>query len=165
MPYRIFQYPLPAPPLLEDLNTYLAAHRVVAVEQQMVPVAGGTLLVFIVQTVAGSPLEGTVRSGGGKPDFRQLLSPTEFTLFDRLRQERKSWAEAEGVPVYTIFSNAQLAEMVQSRASTQADLAKIEGVGPARLEKYGDRLLELLQALAVPPSDPPRPPPPPEAVL
>jgi hypothetical protein len=40
------------------------------------------------------------------------------------------------VPVYTIFTNEQLAQMVQSRATTKAALEKIAGVGDARIEKY-----------------------------
>ena len=57
---------------------------------------------------------------------------------------RKEIAQAEGVPVYTIFTNEQLAQMVQSRATTKAALEKIAGVGDARIEKYGARMLEVL---------------------
>lgn len=31
MVFRVFQYPLPAPPELEDLNAWLSTHRVVVV--------------------------------------------------------------------------------------------------------------------------------------
>ena len=57
---------------------------------------------------------------------------------------RKEIAQVEGVPVYTIFTNEQLAQMVQSRATTKAALEKIAGVGDARIEKYGGRMLEVL---------------------
>ena len=57
-------------------------------------------------------------------------------------------AETEAVPIYTIFSNAQLAEMVKRRVQTAADLGRIEGIGKARLEKYGARLLAILSDLA-----------------
>jgi hypothetical protein len=53
MTYRLFQYPLPGPPELEDLNSYLASHRVAAVTQHLVQTASGAMLVFIVQTVQG----------------------------------------------------------------------------------------------------------------
>jgi superfamily II DNA helicase RecQ len=48
------------------------------------------------------------------------------------------------VPVYTIFTNEQLAQMVQVRATTKAALEKIAGVGDARIEKYGSRMLDVL---------------------
>ena len=72
------------------------------------------------------------------------MSPTDFAVFARLRDLRKEIAQAEAVPVYTIFTNEQLAQMVQTRTTTKAALEKIAGVGDARIDKYGARLLELL---------------------
>ena len=63
----------------------------------------------------------------------------------KLRDVRKSIAQADAVPVYTIFTNEQLARMVQSRATTRAALEEIAGVGDARIEKYGAKVLELLK--------------------
>ena len=48
------------------------------------------------------------------------------------------------MPVYTIFTNEQLAQMVTEAGATKAALEKIAGVGDARVEKYGPRFLELL---------------------
>lgn len=39
--------------------------------------------------------------------------------------------------VYTIFTNEQLAAMVQAKAVDRAALEKIAGVGDSRIEKYG----------------------------
>ena len=46
-------------------------------------------------------------------------------------------AKDEAVPVYMVFTNEQLAQMVRRRPS-KADLDKIAGVGEARIQKYGD---------------------------
>ena len=43
------------------------------------------------------------------------------------------------------LTNEQLAEMVTRRTLTQTDLASIEGIGKARLEKYGTAFLNLLK--------------------
>ena len=48
----------------------------------------------------------------GKPpevDYREVLKPEEFEMFSRLREWRKALAEKEGVPVYTLLTNEQLA--------------------------------------------------------
>ncbi|HEY3856314.1 MAG TPA: HRDC domain-containing protein [Verrucomicrobiae bacterium] len=146
MNYRLFQYPLPAPPELEDLNTFLRAQRVAAVTHHLAPTAGGTMLVFIVETVGDS--SGRPNSPlPPKTDYRDQLSSAEFSIFSQLRDERKKWANAEGVPVYVVFTNEQLAEMVKRRVRSAAELGKIDGIGPARLEKYGVRLLALLAEL------------------
>ena len=46
------------------------------------------------------------------------------------------------MPVYGVFMNEQLAEMVRQRTGTKAALKGIEGVGEARVEKYGAAVLE-----------------------
>jgi superfamily II DNA helicase RecQ len=142
MIYRLFQYMLPTVPELEDLNSFLRAQRVAAATHHLVPVAGGTMLVFVVETV------GPVAGGPDlKIDYRERFNPEEFAVFSRLREERKKWAAEEGTPVYVVFTNAQLAEMVTRRARSGAELRQIEGVGEARLQKYGARLVELLAGL------------------
>ncbi|MCB1227626.1 MAG: HRDC domain-containing protein [Verrucomicrobiales bacterium] len=141
MPFRLFQYPLPAPPELDDLNAYLDSHRIAAVSHHLASGPLGPMLVFVVQTVAG---------GGRRPgktekiDYREVLNAEDFARFSRLREIRKQAAEAEGVPAYAVFTNAQLAEMVQKRCRSLADLEQIEGVGKARVERHGAGILETL---------------------
>ena len=66
-------------------------------------------------------------------------------MYAKLREVRKQIAQAQAVPVYTIFTNDQLAQMVQARVTTKASLEQVVGVGEARIEKYGGRVLEFLQ--------------------
>jgi superfamily II DNA helicase RecQ len=83
-------------------------------------------------------------------DYKEVLKPEEFEVFSRLREWRKGVAEKEGVPVYVVLSNEQLAEMVRQRVASQAQLGQIEGVGDARVEKYGAAVLERLVFNPVP---------------
>jgi superfamily II DNA helicase RecQ len=80
-------------------------------------------------------------------DYREILNPDDFAQFAQLRELRKEVAQAEAVPVYTIFTNEQLAQMVEAKARTRADLERIAGVGDARIEKYGPRFLQVLQRI------------------
>ena len=59
-------------------------------------------------------------------------------------------AEKEGVPVYVIFSNEQLADLVKRRVGTKAGMKETEGVGEARVEKYGAAVLERMVFNPVP---------------
>jgi superfamily II DNA helicase RecQ len=43
--------------------------------------------------------------------------------------------------VYAVFSNEQLAQIVSRQCQSLADLAQIEGVGQARVDKYGSAIL------------------------
>jgi superfamily II DNA helicase RecQ len=65
-------------------------------------------------------------------------------MFSKLRDLRKEIAQAEGVPVYTVFNNEQLAQIVQRKARSKADFETIFGVGDARITKYGDHFVEFL---------------------
>ena len=46
--------------------------------------------------------------------------------------------DEDGVPVCTIFTNAQMAEIVKKKVKTLAELGNVEGVGTSRIEKYGE---------------------------
>ncbi|MCP5024184.1 MAG: hypothetical protein GY930_20745 [bacterium] len=142
MNYRLFQYPLPAPEELEDLNAFLASHKVASVSHHVATANGASMLLFVVQTLASSAP--TAPSKAPKVDYKNELSEQDFALFSRLREERKKIAGIEGVPVYAIFTNAQLAAMARDGAKTSADIAKIPGVGEARVENYAQRLLAIL---------------------
>jgi ATP-dependent DNA helicase RecQ len=67
--------------------------------------------------------------------------------FESLRAVRRRLADDAGVPAYLVFSDATLAEMIEHRPSTPAELLDISGVGPKKLETYGQVFLEALQSL------------------
>ena len=48
-----------------------------------------------------------------------------------------------------IFHNSTLAEIVRRAPRTREELAAVPGVGPAKLERYGDAVLAALEAVAV----------------
>ncbi|UCG59680.1 MAG: HRDC domain-containing protein [Phycisphaerales bacterium] len=79
----------------------------------------------------------------GKVDYKEILEPDEFALFARLRDLRKELAQSEAVPVYAIFTNEQLAHIVQQRASSRESLRAISGLGDARIDKYGEQVVEV----------------------
>jgi len=58
-------------------------------------------------------------------------------LFDELRQVRTTFAKAENVPPYVVFSDATLIEMATFLPQTEEEMRKISGVGDLKLEKYG----------------------------
>jgi superfamily II DNA helicase RecQ len=132
-----------------ELNTFLQSHKVLSVDRRWVEQGSASFWCFCVDYLphasGGSPA-GAGRPGfpRGKVDYREVLKPEEFAVFVKLRDLRKEIAQAEAVPVYTIFNNEQLARMVQGKVATKAALEKIAGVGDARIEKYGSRFLTLL---------------------
>lgn len=66
-------------------------------------------------------------------------------LFERLRLKRKELADAAGVPPYIIFSDRSLMEMAAYYPLSASSLLKINGVGQAKLARYGTTFLEIIQ--------------------
>ena len=63
-----------------------------------------------------------------------------------LRQWRLERARTDGVPAYVVMHDATLAEIVRVRPQSRAELATVPGIGPAKLDRYGDDLLAALAA-------------------
>jgi DNA helicase-2/ATP-dependent DNA helicase PcrA len=67
-------------------------------------------------------------------------------LYETLKRWRLETAKAEERPAYVIFHNSTLAEIVRRSPRSREELATVPGVGPAKLERYGDELLAVLAA-------------------
>jgi ATP-dependent DNA helicase UvrD/PcrA len=65
-------------------------------------------------------------------------------LYESLKRWRLETAKAEEKPAYVIFHNSTLAEIVRRSPRTKEELATVPGVGPAKLERYGDAVLAAL---------------------
>jgi DNA helicase-2/ATP-dependent DNA helicase PcrA len=66
--------------------------------------------------------------------------------FGALRSWRLERAKADEVPAYVVFHNSTLAEIAERQPQTLAELARVPGVGPAKLERYGSDVLAALAA-------------------
>ena len=71
-------------------------------------------------------------------------SPGTAAAEQALRTWRSSVARAEGVPAYVVLNDAELAGIAARRPATLAELARCRGVGPIRLERWGDEILAVL---------------------
>lgn len=74
------------------------------------------------------------------------LAPDAQPMFEELREWRAAEAKQQGVPAYVVFNDASLRELATVRPTTMEGLAGITGVGEAKLERYGAKLLEVLTA-------------------
>lgn len=129
------------------LNRFLAAHRVLSIDRHLVTSGSTSVWAVCISYEQGD--EGATPAGTSKKasriDYREHLSEQDFALFAKLRLLRKMLAERDGVPVYALFTNEQLATMAERRLQTLEELQSLSGVGPARVEKYGAAFLKLLQ--------------------
>jgi superfamily II DNA helicase RecQ len=140
-----------------QLNLFLRTHKVLCIEKAPVIAQGRQYWSVCVEFLPRRPGSAPATASGSantpdkpKIDYRQILTPPEFSRFSKLRQLRKQLADSEAVPVYALFTNAQLADMARKVPKSKAALGEVEGLGEAKIGRYADVLLGLLTSLPAP---------------
>jgi len=77
---------------------------------------------------------------------RTVAAPSP--LEEALRALRRELARKHDVPAFRVFSDAVMRAMAERAPTTPEALLRIPGVGPSLLERFGQPLLEVLQAHA-----------------
>lgn len=153
MAYRTFSLPVRDDgSAAEELNQFLRSHRILQVTSHCVTEGPNSFWSFLVEyhdPASPQPPRASMKSKS-RIDYRDVLSAEDFAVFSRLRDWRRDVSQREAIPAYTVFDNDQLARMVTTRTSTKAELAAIQGIGQARLDKYGDSVLAFLASIRQP---------------
>lgn len=149
MQIKVFTLPLqPTDEQTEELNHFLRAKKVIDVKKELASVDGNHLWTFCVSYLDLDKISmnhpfasGNVRQE--KKDYRKILSPEDFERFSDLRKIRKTLADAEAVPAYAVFTDAELAEVAKLQPLTIKGLQGIPGIGSKKVEKYGEAFCRL----------------------
>ncbi len=91
----------------------------------------------------------TVRKADRRPAVRQLVNEEDAPLLSALKAKRRALAEAAKVPAYVIFNDKTLIEMAETRPDSLDAMARVNGVGNKKLERYGREFLEVITGEAV----------------
>jgi superfamily II DNA helicase RecQ len=152
MQWSFFRIPVTGGEEAEGLNRFLRSVRVLNVHREFVGQGDASYWAVAVECLPGvaGAQQGRDASAAAaaRVDFKAILSPEDFALFARLREWRKEEGARDGVPVYTIFTNEQLAEIARRRPASSAALAQIDGIGKGRIEKYGVAALDIIRGSA-----------------
>ena len=81
------------------------------------------------------------RDDGASPEMSQ-------ELFDHLRAVRREIAHSIGMPPYIVCNDATLEEMAAARPRTAAQLLDVKGMGPKKVDSFGDRFLRAIAEFA-----------------
>lgn len=87
------------------------------------------------------------RSGRGslKPaGIAVIINEGDQGLYESLKTARSLLAKAQKVPAYVIFHDKTLAELARHKPSTLQAMLDINGIGEAKLERYGQPLLDVI---------------------
>lgn len=72
------------------------------------------------------------------------VTSVDDAVVERLRAWRLERSRADGVPAYVVLHDATLHELAARRPATTGELSGVRGLGPTKLERYGDDLLAVL---------------------
>ena len=92
----------------------------------------------IERRVVTLPPAGRAAVASSEPEDRPLLEALQLWRRDRAR--------ADAVPAYVVAHDATLREIAEDRPRTLAALRRVKGMGPAKLESYGDEILAIIEA-------------------
>ena len=65
-------------------------------------------------------------------------------LLEALRTWRRDRAKRDGVPPYVILHDKHLVGLAAAKPTTMTALSRLDGIGPRRLELYGDEILAVI---------------------
>jgi ATP-dependent DNA helicase RecQ len=79
-----------------------------------------------------------------KSQSQAVAAPPDPALLERLKTWRREEARRKGLPSYVVFHDRTLEELAAIHPRDRAGLEQVRGIGPAKLEAYGEALLGLL---------------------
>ncbi len=85
-----------------------------------------------------------VRTAKARDVAAAELPPEASGLFERLRAWRAATAKEQGVPAYVVFHDKTLRQIATDRPASLTELSRVEGVGEAKLGRYGEGILAVL---------------------
>jgi DNA helicase II / ATP-dependent DNA helicase PcrA len=98
----------------------------------------------------GELVEGRARSAADPApvlDEARSDEPVD-PLVDELKRWRKERAGADNVPPYVVFHDTTLVEIAHRRPRDLVELETVSGIGPAKLDRYGTDIIEIIGKLA-----------------
>jgi ATP-dependent DNA helicase RecQ len=94
----------------------------------------------------GTTQSGSAASSGMKSKEEAKLSAQDEALATRIRAWRSAEAKRLRIPAYLLLNDRTLSALAQARPENPNQLLAVDGIGPAKVEKFGEILLELCAA-------------------
>jgi len=88
------------------------------------------------------------RDKAARTATRSAVTEADRDLFQALRQKRLEIARAQNIPPYVVFHDKTLIGLASARPASRAAMAKVPGIGEAKLDRYGPAFLAVIAAHA-----------------
>ena len=100
-----FIIPFSEPSSSAELNNFLKSHRIINVEKRLIDGerGSGTGWVFLGEYTENEGGK-SADTKSSKVDWRDVLNPSQFAVYDLLRKTRKEIGDKTKIPLYGILS-------------------------------------------------------------
>ncbi|NLB68428.1 MAG: helicase [Lentisphaerae bacterium] len=142
MRFKTFTVSVGDPGGCEEMNRFLAGHRVLTVQREFIQNGRESCWAFCIEYLEAAPSSAYAGTRREKVDYKEVLPPAQFAVFSRLRECRKRLAAQEGLPAFAVCTDEQLAAISRLEQLTMASLKSIKGIGDAKAARYGEALIQ-----------------------
>jgi len=147
MKLHVVTVPL-SPTSTEALDALQSAAEIARYDHYLIDLPTGPAVAIVAAVRGSTSTAPTERRSGRRrrslEDWLAELDDDARPRFERLRAWRKMTARDEGIPVYALASNAQLAEMARMKAPSKSKLADVAGFGRTKVDRYSEQVLTIL---------------------
>ncbi len=86
-------------------------------------------------------------SGGAVAGSAPVAADADPVVEQVLRTWRSERSRRDSVPAYIVLSNATLSGIAAAQPRSLAMLRRVDGIGPVKLDLYGEEILALLEGV------------------
>ncbi|MDO9064459.1 MAG: HRDC domain-containing protein, partial [Sulfuricella sp.] len=130
------------------LNVDIEAYGGLRLTEESRPVLRGEQEVWLRRDAEPARKSRTSKAERGARAREAFAGANEDPLWLALKAKRTELAREQGVPPYVIFHDSTLLEILNRRPGSLREMGTISGVGQAKLAKYGDEFLQVLENVA-----------------
>ena len=142
MQIKIFTIPLlNSNEAVDELNKFLSSHQIINITEQFVSSRSGDYWTFLVKYILGKTTKNNKSYQKEHIDYKIVLDSATYSKYLRLHSIRKKIAAKEGVPVYNIFLNEELAKIAKLPEVNLTNIKDIKGIGEKRFGKYSELIV------------------------
>jgi len=126
---------------VEEMNKFLRAHKIIDIERRFVELGSNSFWSLMIRYIEGEQF--SIQGSKKKIDYKDELAPQIFAKFTILREIRKELAIRKNVPIYTFFSNDELAKIAELDEISIPKVLQIKGIGEKKMQNFGNEIVQM----------------------
>lgn len=128
------------------LQVEIEAYGGLSLTEEARPILRGERQVWLRRDAEPAKRSGSKAERGARAR-EAFAGANEDPLWLALKAKRMELAREQGVPPYVIFHDSTLLEILNQRPGSLTELGRISGVGQAKLARYGDEFLKVIEEM------------------